>query len=83
MLSTGEKIAEDFFCGEGGETGTGCPERWWMPLPGNIQGQVGWGSEQSGLVQDAPAHCRQAVDYQLVKPSVVTKMRKFISDTLT
>lgn len=53
------------------------------PIPGNIQGQAGWGSEQSGLVQDAPAHCRQAVDYQLLKPSVVTKMRKFISDPLT
>jgi len=27
-------------------------------LPGNIQGQVGWGSEQPGLVEDLPAHCR-------------------------
>lgn len=52
------------------------------PIPGNIQGQVGQGSEQPGLVKDAPAHCRQAVDYYLVKLSVVTKMRNFISDTL-
>ena len=28
------------------------------PLPGNIQGQVGRGSEQAGLVEDVPAHCR-------------------------
>ena len=28
------------------------------PIPGNIQGQVGWGYEQPGLVADVPAHCR-------------------------
>ena len=28
------------------------------PIPGNIQGQVGQGSEQHGLVEDVPAHCR-------------------------
>ena len=28
------------------------------PIPGNIQGQVEWGSEQPGLVEDVPAHCR-------------------------
>ena len=28
------------------------------PIPGNIQGQVGQGSEQPGLVEDVPAHCR-------------------------
>jgi len=28
------------------------------PTPGNIQGQVGRGSEQPGLVEDVPAHCR-------------------------
>ena len=27
-------------------------------MPGNIQGQVGWGSEQPGLVEDIPAPCR-------------------------
>ena len=26
-------------------------------MPGNIQGQVGQGSEQPGLVEDVPAHC--------------------------
>ena len=28
------------------------------PIPGNIPGQVGWGSEQPDLVEDVPAHCR-------------------------
>ena len=28
------------------------------PIPGNIQGQVGQGSEQPGAVEDVPAHCR-------------------------
>jgi len=34
------------------QRGGGCPN------PGNIQGQVGRGSEQPGLVEDVPAHCR-------------------------
>jgi len=28
------------------------------PIARNIQGQVGPGSEQPGLVEDVPAHCR-------------------------
>ena len=28
------------------------------PIPGNIQGQAGRGSEQRGLGEDVPAHCR-------------------------
>ena len=28
------------------------------PIPGNIQGQVGQGSEQHDLDEDAPDHCR-------------------------
>jgi len=28
------------------------------PIPGNIQGQVGQGSEQSDLIEDIPIHCR-------------------------
>jgi len=50
---------EEFFYSESGETmeqvaqrGGGCP------IPGNIKGQVGWGSEQPDLVKDVPAHCR-------------------------
>ncbi len=30
------------------------------PIPGNIQGQVGRGSEQPDLVGDVPASCRGA-----------------------
>ena len=29
-----------------------------MPLPGSVQGQVGWGFEQPGLVEGVPAHGR-------------------------
>jgi len=53
-------IKEKFFYDKGGETlaqvaqrGSGCP------IPGNIQGQVGWGSEQPDLGEDVPAHCRR------------------------
>jgi len=28
------------------------------PLPGSVQGQVGWGFEQPGLVGDVPTHGR-------------------------
>jgi len=27
-------------------------------IPGNIQNQAGWCSEQPGLFEDVPAHCR-------------------------
>jgi len=30
------------------------------PIPGSIPGRVGWGSEQPGLAEDVPAHCRGA-----------------------
>ena len=30
------------------------------PLPGSVQGQSGWSSEQPGLVGDVPAHGRGA-----------------------
>jgi len=29
------------------------------PIPGNIQGQVGQGSDQPDLVKDVPAHCME------------------------
>jgi len=29
-----------------------CPENLWVPMPGDIQGQVGWGSGQLDLVTD-------------------------------
>ena len=28
------------------------------PLPGSVQGEVGWGLEQPDLVEDVPAHGR-------------------------
>jgi len=28
------------------------------PLPGSVQGQVGWSSDHPGLVEDVPAHGR-------------------------
>jgi len=28
------------------------------PLPGSVQGQVGWSSKQPGLVEGVPAHGR-------------------------
>jgi len=53
------RYKEEIFYDEGNETlehvaqrGGGCP------FPGNIQGQVGRGSEQPGLVEDVPAHCK-------------------------
>jgi len=56
-IQTGYK--EEIFYHEGGETlaqvaqrGGGCP------MPGNIQGQVRWGSEKPDLVEDVPGHCR-------------------------
>jgi len=30
------------------------------PIPGNVQGQAGWGSEHPDPVADVPAHCRGA-----------------------
>jgi len=30
------------------------------PIPVNLPGQVGWRSEQPGLVEDVPAHCMVA-----------------------
>ena len=35
---------------------TGCPQELWLPLPGSVQGQVGWGFEQPGLVEGVPVH---------------------------
>ena len=44
---------------EGGETLEQVAQRGsGGPIPGDIQAQVGWGSEQHDLVKDIPAHCR-------------------------
>jgi len=31
-------------------TGIGCPEKLWVPIPGGVEGQVGWDPVQPGLV---------------------------------
>lgn len=47
-----------FYC-ENGEMLQQVPQRGRRcPIPGNIHGQAGQGSEQSNLVEDFPAHCR-------------------------
>jgi len=52
-------IKKKFYYHEGGETLEQIAQRSsGGPNPGNIQGQVGRGFEQPGLVEDAPAHCR-------------------------
>jgi len=44
---------------EGGETLAQVAQRsCGYPLPGSVQGQVGWGFEQPGLVEGVPAHGR-------------------------
>ena len=55
---------EQVFCfsnyyAEGGEALAQVAQRsCGCPLPGSVQGQVGWGSEQPGLVEGVPAHGR-------------------------
>ena len=52
------KDQEIIFHNEGAEALELVAQR--CPIPGNIPGQVGRGSEQPGLVGDVPAHCRGA-----------------------
>ena len=33
-----------------------CPEKLWCPIPGDAQGQAGWGPGQPELVGGSPAH---------------------------
>ena len=37
---------------QGAQRSCGCP------IPGSVQGHVGWGLEQPALVEDVPAHGR-------------------------
>lgn len=39
--------------------GPGCPGGGRCPIAGNIPVQVRQGSEQPGLTEDIPAHCRE------------------------
>ena len=64
MVSTeGGKIQiryqeEILYC-EGGETPEQVAQRsCGCPIPGSVQGQVGWGFEEPGLVEGVPAHGR-------------------------
>lgn len=56
---------EIWFYIEGGwVTRTNCPEKLQMPHHWkSLQGQVGWGFDQSDLLKDVPAHKRKGVDY--------------------
>jgi len=52
-------IRKTFFYSEGAKTLKRLAQRGGRcPIPGDIQGQVGWGSEQHDLVEDVPDHCR-------------------------
>jgi len=54
------RIRKTFFCVEGGETLEQVAQRGGRcPIAGNIQSQVGQGSEQPGLVEDFLAHSRR------------------------
>jgi len=50
---------EEIFYNGGGETLEQIAQRCSGGYtPRNLQGQVGWGSEQPSLVEDVPAYCR-------------------------
>jgi len=50
---------EEILYNEGGEALEQVAQRsCGCPLPGSVQGQVGWGFEQPGLVAGVPAHSR-------------------------
>jgi len=52
-------IRKKFFYDKGDETLEQIAQRSsGGPIPGNIQGEVGWGSVQHGLVEDVPTCCR-------------------------
>jgi len=51
------RYKEEIFYSEGGKTLAQVARRGGQcPIPGNIEGQVGRGSEQPGLVGDIPAN---------------------------
>ena len=47
--------------------GTGCPERGWIPIPGDIQGQAGQ-AEQPDLAVGVPVHCKGVGPDGLLRP---------------
>ncbi|PKU33391.1 hypothetical protein llap_16305 [Limosa lapponica baueri] len=53
-------LEKEIFYAEGAETLEQVAQRGGRcHIPGNIQGQLGWGSEQPDLVEDVLAHCRR------------------------
>ena len=53
------RYKEEIFYTEGGETLARVAQRGCRcPIPGNIPGQIGRGSEHPDLVEDVPGHCR-------------------------
>ena len=53
------RYEEEILPHEGGETLAQAAQRsCGCPLPGRVQGQVGWSSEHPGLVEDVPADGR-------------------------
>jgi len=53
------RYKEEILYREGGETLAQVDQRsCGCPLPGRVQGQVGWSSEHPGLVEVVPAHGR-------------------------
>ena len=58
-LKEGRFRLEEIFDSEGGETLEQVAQRGGRsPIPGKIQSQVGWGSEQPDPVEDVSAYCR-------------------------
>jgi len=59
-------IRKNFFHDEGDEALAQVAQRGGGgPIPGNIQGHVGQGSEQPILAEDVPSHCRGVGLYDL------------------
>jgi len=53
------RYKEEILCCEGGEALEHVAQRnCEYPFPGSVQGQVGWGFEQSDLMEGVPAHGR-------------------------
>ncbi|KAK4816181.1 hypothetical protein QYF61_012471 [Mycteria americana] len=52
------------------------------PIPGNIQGQVGWGSEQPDLVEGVPAHCWGAASAQEVGMGLTPTTLRWVKNWL-
>jgi len=62
------RLKEDILYSEGCEALEQVAQRsCGYPLPGSVQGQVGWGFEQPGLVEDVPAHGRGGWNQMIFK----------------